>query len=93
MKKNFDKVSSDDRHKVYFSGEGRHEYGAGFLVHKDMVSAVLGCRPVSSRPISIRLKVAPFNITIIKVYEPTFRYEVDNCCQHLYETRRKTYED
>ena len=25
-----------DGHEVYFSGEeGRHEYGAGFLVHKD----------------------------------------------------------
>ena len=31
-----------------------------FLVHKDMGSAVLGCRPVSSRLISIRLRTAPF---------------------------------
>ena len=47
--KNFGEMSSDDRHKVYFSGEeDRHEYGVGFLVNKDMVSAVLGCRPVSS---------------------------------------------
>ena len=30
----------------------------GFLVHKDMVSAVFGCRPVSSRLISIRLRAA-----------------------------------
>ena len=43
--KNFDEIAADDRHKVYFSGEeDRHEYGVGFLVHKDMVSAVLGCR-------------------------------------------------
>ena len=48
---NFDDMSSDDRHKVYFSGEGdRHEYGVVFfLVHKDMMSAVLGYRPVSSK--------------------------------------------
>ena len=43
----------------------------GFLVHKDMGSAVLGCRPVSSRLISIRLRTAPFNATIIQVYAPT----------------------
>ena len=34
-------MSRDDGYKVYFSGEeGRHEYGVGFLVHKDIVSAV-----------------------------------------------------
>ena len=64
--KNFGKMSKDDAHKVYFTGEeDRHEYGVGFLVHKDTVDAVLGCRPVSSRLISIRLRAAPFNITII----------------------------
>ena len=70
--KNFGEMSTDDGHKVYFSGEeGKHEYGVGFLVHKDVVGAVLGCRPVSSRLISIRLRAAPFNITIIQVYAPT----------------------
>ena len=35
---------------VYFSGgEDRHEYGAWFHLHRDMVSAVIGCRPVSMR--------------------------------------------
>ena len=48
--KNFGEMSTDDGHKVYFSGEeGKHEYGVGFLVHKDVVDAVLGCQPVSSR--------------------------------------------
>ena len=61
-----------DGHKVYFSEEeDRHEYGVGFLVHKDVVNAVLGCRPVSSRLISICLRAAPFNITIIQLYAPT----------------------
>ena len=49
----------------------------GFLVHKDMVSAVLGCRPVSSRLISIRLRTAPFNVTIIQVYAPTSGHDDD----------------
>ena len=69
---NFGEMSTEDGHRVYFSGEeGKHEYGVGFLVHKDIVGAVLGCQPVSSRLISIRLRAAPFNITIIQVYAPT----------------------
>ena len=36
-------MSSDGRHKVYFSqAANRYEYGDGFLVYRDMVSAVLG---------------------------------------------------
>ena len=57
----------------------------GFLVHKDMVSAVLGCRPVSSRLIAIRSRAVPFNVTI---YAPTSGYnnnEVDNFCRQLQE--------
>ena len=54
---------------VYFSGEeDRHEFGVGFHLHRDTVSAVLECRPVSSRLISIRLRAAPFSIIIIQVY-------------------------
>ena len=52
--KNFGKMSSDDRHKVYFSvGEYKHEYGLCFLIHKVVMSAVLGCRLVSNRRISV----------------------------------------
>ena len=87
-------MSTDDGYKVYFSGEeDRHESGDGFLVHKDVVDAVLGCRPVSSRLISIRLRVAPFNITIIEVYAPTSCHdesEVDHFYQQLQETIDQT---
>ena len=92
--KNFGEMSTDDGHKVYFSGkEDRHEYGVGFLVHKNAMNAVLGCRPVSSRLISIRLKAAPFNITIIQVYAPTAGHddsEVDHFYQQLQETIDQT---
>ena len=92
--KNFGEMSSDDRRKVYFSGEeDRHEYGVGFVVYKDMVSAVLGCRPVSSKLISIRLRAAPFNITIIQVCAPTSGHddnEVDNLYRQLKEIIDKT---
>ena len=86
--KNFGEMSTDDEHKVYFSGEeNRHEHGVGFLVHKDVVDAVLGCRPVSNRLISIRLRAAPFNITIIQVYAPASGPDdVDHIYQQLQET-------
>ena len=39
--KNYGEILTDDGHKVFFSGEeGRHEYGVGFLVHKDVMDAV-----------------------------------------------------
>ena len=38
---------------------------------------VMGCRPISSRLISIRLRADPFNITIIQVYAPTTDYSDD----------------
>ena len=61
-------MSTDDRHNIYFSEEeDRHEYGVRFLVYRGMVSPVLGCRPVSSRLISVRQRAAPFNITFIQI--------------------------
>ena len=65
---NFGEMSTDEGHKAYFSGEeDRHEYGVGCLMHQDIANGVLGCRLVSSRLTSIRLRAAPFNITIILV--------------------------
>ena len=70
--KNFGERTTDDGHVIYFSGlENKHEHGVGFMVHKDIVSAVMGCRPVSNRMITIRVRASPFNITIIQVYAPT----------------------
>ena len=87
--KNFGETSTDDGHKVYFSGEvGKHEYGVGFLVHKDIVGAVLGCQPVSSIMMSIRLRGAPFNIPIIQVYAPTSGHD-DSGVDHFYQLHQK----
>ena len=61
-----------------FSGkEDKHEHGAGFLVHTEIVNTVMLCCPVSSRLITIRLTAVPFNITIIQVYAPTSDYDVN----------------
>ena len=54
-------------YKSFFSGkEDKHERGVGILVHKVIVNIVMGCRPVSSRHIPIRVRAVPFNITINK---------------------------
>ena len=53
-----------------------------------MVSRVLGCRPVSYRLISSRLRGAFLNVTIIHVYAPTSGHDnnwVDNFCRQLQE--------
>ena len=72
---NFGEMSKDDGHTVYVSrAEDRHGFVVGFIVHKDIVSIVLGYRSVSSRLISIRLGAAPFNIAIRQVYAPTSGY-------------------
>ena len=38
----------------------------------------MGCRPVSSRLTTIRMKASPFNITIIQTYAPTTDYDDDD---------------
>ena len=46
--------------------------------------AVMGCRPVSRRFITIRLRAAPFNITIVQVYTSTSDYD-DNEIEEFYD--------
>ena len=46
-------IPTDGGHRVYFGGkEDKHEQGVGFLVHKDIVKNVIGCRPVSSSAVA-----------------------------------------
>ena len=63
--------------------EDRHERGVGFLVHEDIVNTVIGCRPVSSWLITIRLRAIPFNITIVQAYAPTSDYD-DNEIEEVF---------
>ena len=47
-------IPTDGGHRVYFSGkEDKHEQGVGFLVHKDIVKSVIGCRPIASNDVTI----------------------------------------
>ena len=65
--KNFGKTKTVKYSGFYLSGKkDKHEHGIWFLIHKDIMNTVMGCRPVSSRLITIRLRAAPFNITVVK---------------------------
>ena len=76
--RNSGETTAQDGHKLYFSGkEDRHENGVGFLVHKDAVNTVMGCQPISSRLITIRLRATPFNTTVVQAYAPTTDYDDD----------------
>ena len=69
--KNFGEKTTEEGQKVFFSGkEDKHEHGVGFLVHKNVVNTVMGCRPVSSWLITIRSRAVPFNIIIVQMYVP-----------------------
>ena len=62
-------IPTDGGHEVYFSGkEDKHEQGVGFLVHKDIVKSVIGCHPISSTLMTVRLRASPFNMTIFQVW-------------------------
>ena len=61
---------------MYFNGkEDKHEQGVGFLVHQDILKSVVGCRPISSRLLTVRLRASLFNITVIQIYAPTSSYD------------------
>ena len=78
-------ISADGGHRVYFGGkEVKHEQGVGFLVHKVIVKSVIGCRPISRRLMTVRLRASPFNITTIQVYAPTSSYD-DNEVDEFYK--------
>ena len=62
----------------------KDEHGVGFLVHKDIVNTVMGCRPVSSGLVTIRPRAVPFNITIVQAYAPISDYD-DNEIEGFYD--------
>ena len=80
-------IPTDGDHRLYFSGnENKHEQGVGFLVHKNIVKNVIGFRQISSRLMTVRQRLSPFNITIIQVYALTSSYddiEVDEFYREL----------
>ena len=83
--KKFGETTTEEGLKVFSSGkEDKHEHGVGFLVHNEIVNTIMGCRSVYSKLITIRLRAAPFNITMVRVYAPTSDYD-DNQIEEFYD--------
>ena len=51
----------------------------------------MGCRPVFSRFITIRLRAVPFNITIVQAYAPTSDYD-DNKIEEFYDKLQNVFD-
>ena len=67
---------SDKGDILYYSGDmSSHVHGIGFLVNKNAKNSVPGCPPISKRIITIHLRAAPFNITVVQAYGPTTEYD------------------
>ena len=56
-------IPADGGHRVYLSGK------------EDTHESVIGCRPISSRLMTVRLRASQFNTTIIQVYAPISSYD------------------
>ena len=52
------------------------------------MNTVMGCHPVSSRLITIRLRAVTFNITIVQAYAPISDYD-DNETEEFYDQTPK----
>ena len=61
-------------HILYYSGSSEHQHGVGILLKKSIDKSVMGCWCISERNILVKLKGAPFNISILQTYAPTLDY-------------------
>ena len=85
--KNLAETTTEEGHKVFLSGkEDKRDHVVGLLVHKEIANTVMGCRPVSSRLITIRLRTVPFNTAIVQAYAPTSDHDynkTEELCDQL----------
>lgn len=59
------------KHTIVYSGGSTHVYGVGMLFDRDTAKTILGYWAISDRVLLVKLKSAPFNISIIQCYAPT----------------------
>src|SRR5687768_3941485 len=63
---------TEDGHTVVYSGhEEKHRQGVAIWLRKDIANSLISYEPINSRLLTVRIKVAPQDITIIQVYAPT----------------------
>ena len=63
--------NSDDRYIYYCGQESLRRNGVAIIVNKRVQNAVLGCNLKNDKMLSVHFQCKPYNITVIKVYDPT----------------------
>ena len=67
---------NSDYHYIYYCGqEPLRRKGVAIIVNKRVRNAVLGCKLINDRMISVHFQRKPFNIMVIQVYAPTSNAE------------------
>ena len=75
--------NSDDHYIYYCGQESLRRNGVAIMVNKRVRNAVLGCNLKNDRMISVHFQGKPFNITVIQVYAPTSKAEVERFYEDL----------
>ena len=85
-------LTTEEGHKLYYSGQGKHYEGVGLMVKKEIKNSVINYTAVSSKIILIRIKASPININIIQIYVPTTAY-TDEEIEQFYESIDNTIKE
>ena len=82
---------NSDNHYIYYCGqESLRRNGVAIIVSKRVQNAVRGCNLKNDRMISVRFQGKPFNITVIQVYDPTSKAEVERFYEDLQDLLKLT---
>ena len=76
----------------YSCSEERHEFGTGFVVHRQLKHLVIGFTPISPRLSILRIKGKFSNYSIINVHAPTEESEDEEKGQ-FYELLERAYDN
>ena len=68
----------------YCREDSKQQYGVAVIVQREVAGSSIGCTPISSRLISIRISARPHNITVIQIFAPTPDHE-DEEVKHFWE--------
>ena len=81
--------NNDDTYTLFNSGGDQRMHGVGLLVRKHIAKSIQGIICVSKRNILIKIKGAPFDMSILQTYAPTLDHS-DEEIEEYYDEVAKT---
>ena len=76
---------------VIFSGSQDHRAGVGVILSKSVSNSMIAYRAISDRVLYVRIRAAPFNISLIELYAPTTE-ATDEKMEEFYDQIRTALE-